>query len=88
MKRRIALWSIAGLIAACGWVLFFAVIHPPLHSLHSERVLWMVADITAPASLLRFYPLKFYWFILLNGFAYMLVGFGTELLRRVPLLHD
>jgi hypothetical protein len=81
MKRTIALWASAGFIVACAWVVFFAVTAP--HP-YSEHTFWMVVDITAPASLLRAYPVKFYWFILLNAFAYAVVGFGTGMFRRAP----
>jgi hypothetical protein len=38
--------------------------------------------ITAPASLLgRAMPLKYYWFILLNGVAYAVLGLTSELFR-------
>jgi len=41
-----------------------------------------IVAITAPASLLgRAMPLKYYWFILINGAAYALLGLATELFR-------
>jgi cytochrome c biogenesis protein CcdA len=41
-----------------------------------------ILAITAPASLLgRAMPLKYYWFILLNGVAYVLFGLLVELFR-------
>ena len=79
MQRRIALWSLAGFIVACGWVFFMMATGPQLESQHS---FWTIVEITAPASLLRAFPLKFYWFILLNALIYGLVGLGVELLRR------
>ena len=41
-----------------------------------------IVAITAPASLLgRVMPLTYYWFIPLNGVAYLFVGLATEWLR-------
>ncbi len=79
MKRRLALWSLAGFIVACGWTLFVMAKAKPIAF---GRELWAIIEITAPASLLRHFPLKYYWFILLNAFIYLLVGLGIELLRR------
>ena len=79
MTRRIALWFLIGFSGACGWVWFFMAKFPPPPSSHA---FWTVVDITAPAALLRHYALKSYWFVLLNGLAYALVGFAIELVRR------
>jgi hypothetical protein len=84
MKTRLTLWSLAGFIVACGWVLFFAATAKPVAF---GRALWAIVEITAPASLLRHFPLKYYWFILLNALIYSLVGLGTELLRRNSMRH-
>jgi hypothetical protein len=84
MKRRLALWSLAGFIVACGWTLFVTAAARPIAF---GRALWIIIEITAPASLLRHFPLKYYWFILLNALVYSLVGLGTELLRRSTVRH-
>jgi len=49
--------------------------------LEHGRYFWTVADITAPVALLRHYPLKYYWFILLNALVYGIFGLGIELVR-------
>jgi len=77
MKRRVILWSVVGLAVACGWVLYAWVTQPNPGLSRS-----VVVAITAPASLLgREMPLKFYWFILLNGAGYALLGWMLELAR-------
>ena len=78
MTRRIALWSLSGFIVACGWVLFTMIGAP---SMPSSRAFWIFVDVTAPASLLRYYPLKYYWFVLLNALAYSALGIAIELFR-------
>jgi hypothetical protein len=78
MTRRLAVWFLIGFSVACGWVWLFIGKFPPAPS---NRAFWTVVDITAPAALLRHFPLKYYWFILLNALVYTLVGFGVELLR-------
>jgi hypothetical protein len=78
MTRRLAVWFLIGFTVACGWVLFTMAKFPPVPSSHA---FWTVVDITAPAALLRRFPLKYYWFILLNALVYTLVGFAIELLR-------
>lgn len=84
MRRRIALWAIAGFIVACSWTLFVRATAPPMQRGHA---FWTIVEITAPASLLRTFPLKYYWFILLNALIYALVGLGMELLRRRFVRH-
>lgn len=81
MTRRIAWWALAGFLIACGWVVFFWV--TPFHT-HVDHTLWTIVEITAPASLLRTLPMKYYWFIVLNAAAYSLVGVCAELVRRAP----
>jgi len=83
MTRRIALWSLVGFIVACGWVVLTMSLKPAtLIGLEHSRYFWTIADITAPAALLRVFMLKYYWFILMNAVVYALVGLAIELLRR------
>ena len=82
MTRRIALWSLVGFIVACGWVAFTKSLEPAtLLQLEHGRYFWTVADITTPVALLRHYPIKYYWVVLLNALTYALVGFTIELVR-------
>lgn len=79
MKRRVGLWFLIGLAIACCWFLASLML-PPGYMYRLGRS--SIVAITAPASLLgRAMPLKYYWFILLNGVAYALFGLTTELLR-------
>jgi len=83
MIRRIALWSLAGFTVACGWVVLTMSLQPAtLIGLEHGRYFWTIADITAPAALLRVFELKYYWFILINAAVYALAGQAIELLRR------
>jgi hypothetical protein len=85
MKQRIGLWTVAGFIVACAWVLFIAAMGPETGlRLQSGHFFWAIAYVTAPASLLRHFPVKDYWFVLLNALIYGLAGFAMELLRRTP----
>lgn len=77
MKRRIAVWMVAGFVVACLWVVL-AALTGPKHNLGR----WTITAITAPASLLgRTVPLACYWFILLNAVIYTLVGLVVEVSR-------
>ena len=77
MKRRIALWALAGLAVASAWVLFGLLTWP-----HYNLGRWMITAITAPSSMVgRIMPLSYYGFILLNGVGYAVVGLATEGLR-------
>ena len=79
MKQRISLWALAGLLVAGCWFLYVTITWP--HT--NQNVNWTLAAITAPVSMLgRVMPLKYYWFILLNGTAYALFGLMVELMRR------
>ena len=86
MKQRIALWTLAGFVVACAWVLFIAAMGPETGlRLQSRPFYWALAYVTAPASLLgHHFPLKDYWFVLLNTLIYGLAGFAVELVRRTP----
>jgi len=78
MKRRLILWSVVGLIVAGAWVIYAWAAFPNTTGLGRS----LLVEVTAPASLLGHeMPLKFYWFVLLNGAAYALVGWIVELAR-------
>jgi hypothetical protein len=79
MKRRLAIWALVGFAVAFCWFLISLML-PPRYMYNLGRS--SILAITAPASLLgRAMPLKYYWFILLNGAAYVLLGLATELFR-------
>ena len=89
MTRRIVLWSIAGFIVACGWVLFVDALTPASRGeILRSRALWALIEITAPVAwFARHLALKYYWFVLLNAFAYALVSLAFEPVRRHSLRH-
>ena len=86
MTRRIAVWSLAGFIVACGWVLFVDALTPASRiEVMRSHVLWACMEITAPVAWCsRHLALKYYWFVLLNAAAYSVVGLGVELLLHSP----
>ena len=79
MRNRLALWALIGLAVACCWFLISLTLPPGyMNQLGRSTILAM----TAPASLLgRAVPMKYYWFILLNGVAYLLFGLAIEAFR-------
>jgi hypothetical protein len=77
MKRRITLWMLFGILVACSWVTIALLAGPSYNPGQST-----IAVITAPAALLgRKMPLSIWWFILLNGGLYGIVGLMIESLR-------
>ena len=79
MRRRIGLWALCGLAVACFWFVYGMAAGP---TLNLGR--WPIVAITAPASLLgRHMPLRYQWFILLNGAAYALLGLALEPIREL-----
>jgi len=79
MRRRIGVWALCGLAAASIWFVYGMAAGPD-----ENLGRWPMVTITAPASLLgRHMPLAFYWFILLNGAAYALLGLAIELIRKL-----
>ena len=83
MKKRIALWALAGFSVAAFWFVVGLLTWPNYNLGRS----FLVA-VTAPASLLgRTMPLAYYWFILLNAAVYVLAGFAAELLRSSVVRH-
>jgi len=79
MRRRLALWVLCGLAVACFWFVYGMAAGPG-----QNLGRWPIVAITAPVSLLgRHMPLKYYWFILLNGAAYALLGLAIEPIRKL-----
>jgi len=79
MRRRIAAWALCGLAVACFWFVY-GMAAGPTHNLGR----WPIVTITAPAMLLgRHMPLRYQWFILLNGAAYALLGLAIEPIRKL-----
>ncbi len=77
--RKLWIWALVGFVVACCWVAIGAIAGPSYNLGRSALV-----SITAPASFLgRRVALSFYWFILLNAVTYAVIGFGTEVVRRL-----
>jgi|CZKL01.1.fsa_nt_gi hypothetical protein len=78
MRQGIVVWTLIGLLVACGWVLYGM---GPGHT-HNLST-WTIVAITAPASVLgRRIPMTYYSFILLNGVIYGLFGALAVMLGR------
>lgn len=77
MSRRIGLWVLLGILAACCWVAI-GFLAPLTYNPGRSAI----AAITAPASLLgRRMPLGMLSFVLLNGGLYGILGIAIESLR-------
>jgi len=79
MRRRIGLWALCGLAVACFWFAY-GTAAGTIHNFGR----WPIVAITAPASVLgRHMPLRYQWFILLNGAVYALLGLAIEPIRKL-----
>jgi len=77
MTKRIAVWTLVGVIVACGWALLASM---PGHWVNADSTLVVL---TAPIALLgRRMPISYQWSIFFNAVTYALYGFTFELLRR------
>lgn len=84
MKRRIGFWAMVGLAVASAWVIIGLLTWP-----HYNLGQWTITAITAPSALVgRMMPLSYYWFILLNGVSYAVVGLATELVCHTFSTHS
>ena len=83
MRRRIALWAIAGFLISAGWVLYsFSAFPSPLAD---HPLLLRIAVLTQPIALVSFYVhfgIRFYWVLLANAATYAVLGLIVENLRR------
>jgi len=74
MMRRIFLWSVAGLIVACAWIMISIVVGPDYN-----LVRWTVVEVTAPGWLIgHSMQLNQYWTVLINCAAYAVIGMLLE----------
>lgn len=73
MVRRIGLWMLAGFAVACFWVIFSLLVPRGVNFGQ-----WAIVTITAPASLLRHRPVRWFEFIALNTAIYGLIGVAVE----------
>jgi len=83
MKRRIALWALAGFAVAFFWFIVGEFTWPDYNLGRS-----VIVAVTAPAAWVgRSMPLAYYWFILLNAAVYLVAGVFAELLRSSIVRH-
>lgn len=78
MRRRLALWAMAGAFVALSWVLLSLVI-----PLFSHPLLWTIAQLSCPVAFFAHFAIKWYWVVLSNIPVYLLVGFTVEGLFRL-----
>jgi hypothetical protein len=83
MKRRIAMWAIAGFVVMSFWAVYFlATTRIPSTA---APVAWTLARLTCPIVLASFYfhfPIGILWAFLANASTYALVGLIVESLRQ------
>lgn len=76
MAKRIAIWTLAGIIIAAGWGLYaFAVHGAPLGE-------WLIVQITMPVALFRRLPMTVYQVVAINAATYALLGLLLEPIWR------
>ena len=79
MKRRIAMWAIAGFLVACCWALYL------FPTTTSADPMTTFVEITCPiafASLHFHFGVSLFWSLLANAATYALIGLVVEPLRR------
>jgi hypothetical protein len=83
MKKKVALWALAGLSVSIGWFLFASNSSVPLTL--GNRVVWTLVQYTQPVIFTSSFThagLKFYWVFLGNALTYGLIGLMIETVRR------
>ena len=81
MKRKLALWGLAGFVVALSWVLLGLEIR-----LSSQPILLRLAQLTFPVALFGRHPIQWYWAVLSNIPVYLLVGLVVEGFARLTHL--
>src|ERR1700694_1957436 len=80
MEYRIAVWAVAGCLAAGGWAVYFLVAskaHP------IERIVFTLVRLTCPIAIVgSHYHVRLYTALVANVAPYALVGLVVETLRR------
>lgn len=76
MKLRIAIWAGVGALVVIFWAWYISATSTSLHG-----ILWVMACLTCPISLLGRYPLSFYVVLVANAAIYALVGTVVETIR-------
>jgi hypothetical protein len=81
MKRRMAVWAMAGFLVACGWIVYaFATLpdyEPPANV--TNRTVQVLAYLTCP---ILAAGVRFYWVPFTNAATYSLIGLLFQLVRH------
>jgi hypothetical protein len=80
MKLRIAIWALAGVIAAAGWGLYFSI--PGNGPAFSS---WALVYLTIPIAVIGRHihmPMTVYQTVALNALTYALIGLALEGMTR------
>ena len=83
MKSRVAMWASVGFLIAGCWAAY-AFVTPPDSFLMSlrEPLVRAALYLSCPVSYAgRFYPIKFWWVLLINGATYGVIGLFLEMFR-------
>ena len=84
MRRKTAIWAIAGFLVAGFWALYAAATFPsPMIS--APPFVWTLVNITCPIVLASFhfhFGIKLYWALLANAATYGLLGLALESLQQ------
>jgi len=80
MKKRIAMWAVAGLLVAGFWALYVLATAPYTN----ERMhdIWVFAGISCPIIFARSFPVSVYQVLIANAATYALIGLVVEALRK------
>ena len=83
MKRRVALWAGVGYLeAGCLVIYTFATLPDSLMVSLREPVVRAALYLSCPVSYAgRYYPIKFWWVLLVNAATYAAIGSILEVLR-------
>src|SRR5450631_1655644 len=82
-KTRIATWTIVGFLVAGCWVIY-TFVTPPESLMVSlrEPVVRAALYLSCPVSYAgRYYPIKFWWVLLINAATYAVAGLILEVFR-------
>ena len=88
MKRRITIWTSAGFLVACGWIVYTFVVTPEFLGMSLRQPLVEAAAYTTcPITYAgRHFPLHFWWIPPINAATYAVAGLIAEMLRRTARL--
>lgn len=80
MKKRIAIWAVAGFLVASFWALYLLATAP--YSNVGMHGLWVLAGISCPIMFAHSHPVSVYQVLIANAVTYALIGLVVEALRK------